>query len=536
MTTMQMFQILGGLCIFLYGITQVTHNLERLAGSSLRFLVAKLTKKPLLGFLLGVFLAFALQSSGAVVLMLVAFANAQLITLAQAIPIVLGAGIGSTLTVQLLAFKIYRFAPVMLTAGFIVFFFVKSRVWHYSGRVVFSFGLVFLGMAVMRDGIAPFHDNPAVSAMAQFFAGAPFWVAVLGFALATLFQSSTAVLGLLLTLAFSGVVDLTLALPMVIGANVGSCMLGVIGSMGGKPEAKRIVWAQLLMKLFLGAVVFAALPWYKTVVDAIGGSIPRRIANAHTLFDVFVAALFMPFADVFAKVFERLIPRAQKPDEFAPRYLDYTTLTNPLVAMGQATREIMRMGEMVLRMLVDWGKVFFSNDPNLLRQVVLEDDKVDKLQEAITEFLTHMPVDELDAESASLTVALVHIAFELEHIGDVISKDLAVHAQKKIEVGYYFSDEGFREILDYHSEVKKNLQTALDAIPLRDKKLASMVIQETKRLVERQRQLYRSHLARLRRGLKETEETSTIHIDILSDLNKINLHTSYIAYAILGKV
>ncbi|HDG67952.1 MAG TPA: Na/Pi cotransporter family protein, partial [candidate division Zixibacteria bacterium] len=163
-------------------------------------------------------------------------------------------------------------------------------------------------------------------------------------------------------------------------------------------------------------------------------------------------------------------------------------------------------------------------------------DIVDNLQEAITDFLTQINMDELDEDTASLSVALLHITFELEHIGDVISKDLAQHVRKKIEVGYYFSDEGFAEILEYHKKVQANLRVALDAIPLRDKKLASQVIEETKHLVQLQRQLYRSHLTRLRKGLKESEETSTLHIDIISDLNKINLHTSYIAYAIIGKV
>ena len=530
-----MFTLVAGLSLFLYGISQVTRNLQKLAGSSLRQLVSKLTRNPVRGFFMGVIVAFSLQSSGAAILMLIAFANAGLISLIRSVPIILGAGIGSTLTVQLLAFKIYKFAPIIITIGFVMLFFIKKRVWHYTGRVIFSFGLVFLGMAIMRDGILPIQNNPAISSMTQFFAEAPFWVAIIGFVLATIFQSSTAVLGLLLTFAFTGVVDLHLALPIVIGANVGSCMIGVIGSIGGKTESKRIVWAQLSMKIFLAIIVFIFLPYYEHFIQFIGGSSARQIANAHTLFDILVALIFYPPSGKITKLFIKIFPKPIATDEFTPLYLDSTTLENPHLAMGQSTKEIIRMGEIVQSMFDDWGKVFFSNDSTLLKKLIADDDKVDILQEAVTEFLTKMSMDELDEETASLSVMLVHIAFELEHVGDVISKDLAVHTRKKIEVGYYFSDEGFSEILSYHSEVQKNLKFVLDAIPLRDKKLAEQVISKTKKLVAKEKELYRSHVKRLRRGLKETEETSTIHIDILSDLNKINLHISYIAYALLEK-
>jgi len=536
MTTLEMFQIVGGLCIFLYGISQITRNLQKLAGPALRLLVARLTKSAWRGFAMGIFLAFAMQSSGALALMLVTFANAKLILVAQALPVILGAGVGSSLTVQVLAFNIYRFAPIIVTLGFILFYFVHSRIWHYSGRTLFSFGLVFLGMAIMRDGIAPFQSNPAIATMVQFLTKAPFWVAVLGFAIATLFQSSTAVLGLLLTLAFSGIVDLHISLPMIIGANVGSCMLGIFGAIHGKAEAKRIVLAQLILRFIMAAILFALIPYYESLISAIGGQIPRQIANAHTLFELLTAIVFFPFTQPFAKLASSIVRADKLDEEHSPKYLDTATLSNPLVAMGHATKEIMRMGEIVVGMLRDWGKVFFINDRGLLKQVLTEDDKVDALQESITGFISHIPCEKMDSEASSLSVALAHITLELEHVADVISKDLAAHVRKKIEIGYYFSDEGFSEILSYHDQVMENLKTVLDAIPLRDQALAKLVIDETKKLVGRQRELYRSHLTRLRKGLRETEETSTIHIDILSDLNRINLHTSYIAYAILGKV
>jgi len=540
MTTMQMFQIVGGLCIFLYGISQATRNLQKLAGPMLRLLVARLTKHPIRGFVMGIMLAFSLQSSGAVVVMMINFANAGLISIAQALPIVFGAGIGSSMTVQLLAFKLQKYAPIIITFGFTMFYFLRPRIPHYIGRVIFCFGLIFLGMLIIKDGIAPFANDPAIAVMVNFFAGAPFWVAMLGFALAALFQSAAAVLGVLLILAFSGIVDLHIALPVIIGANVGACMLGAISGIGGKTEAKRIVVGQVISRVSLAIILFSLIGVYESFINLLGGETPRQIANAHMFFEISVGVLFLPVTKPIAWFLKKLLKSKTSEDDYAPKYLDPTSVGTPLIAVGQASKEILRMGELVEEMFSDWGKIFFANDKQLLQLLVAQDDKVDSLQVATTNYLSRISTEELSGELqkdvSSLSVALVSITFELEHIGDVLSKDLAVHTRKKIEVGYYFSDEGFAEIMKYHEEVMKNLHTVLNAIPLRDKTLARMVIEETKRLVERQRELYRSHICRLQKGLKESEETSAIHIDILSDLNKINLHISYIAYAIMGKV
>ncbi len=530
MTTMEVFTIVAGLCLFLYGIRLITKNLQLLAGNSLKILIGKLTARKRAGFLVGVLTAFCLQSSGAVVLMLLGLANAGLIALAQSLPIILGAGVGSTLTVQILAFKLYTFAPIVLTLGFILLYFPKPGRLQYTGFVIFSFGIMLLGMALIRQGAAPLQSQPAIGEVLKLFEGAPFWIVILGFMLTTVFQSSTAVLGLMLTLAFSGVINEHIAIPVVIGANVGSCMMGLIGAIGSKRKAKEMVWSQLIMKVIVGSLLFIFLPFYMQFVAMLGGDVARQIANAHTLFDIIMAIMFLPFVVPFSKLLQRLYPKAKDDNKFAPMYLDESTLDTPAVAMGQAVREVLRMGDLVSQMLSDWGEIFHDNDAKKLDDLVDFDDMVDTLQIEVTRFLTRLSMDKLDKASAQWSFALVSIALELEHIGDVISKDLAPNARKKIEVGYYFSDQGFLEILAYHRKVLNHLNATIAAIPLRDAKVAHELVQTTKALAVDQRNYYRLHLERLRLGVRETQETSTLHIDIIGDLNKINMHISYIAY------
>lgn len=536
MTTLGIFEILAGLAVFLYGIRRVTETLDRIGSGKIRQFVKRFAQNRIKGFFVGVLTSFALQSSGATVLMLVTFANAGILTVIESIPIILGAGVGSTLTVQILAFKIYRFAPIMISVGFFVMLFGGVRWLKNSAEVLFSFGLVFIGISIMRFSLTPIQNDTAIIAMIEFFSNAPFWVAVAGSFLAAIFQGSTPVLGFLITLAFAGIVNLNVAIPTIIGANVGTCAMTIWNSFGSHTEGKRIVWVQVIMRFFVAAILFASMPLYKSLVIAIGGSLARQIAVAHTLFDIFVAIIFLPSSPLAKKIAHWFIPETIEADNTKPKYLDTQPPSNPLVAAGQACREIMRMGEIVVGMLVDWGKSFYLNDKELLKSVVTTDDKVDRLQEAITQYLTKISYEDMDSETSSLVMTLIHIALELEHIGDVISKDLSSHVRKKIDMGYYFSDQGFMEIMDYHSDVKKNLEMVLASIPMKDEKLARHVINDTKRLVQRQRELYRSHLRRLHEGIRETEETSTIHIDIISDLNKINLHTSYIAYAVGGTI
>ena len=533
--TLSIFQILGGVALFLFGIRRVTKSLEDLAGAGFRLVITRLVKSRFRGFGLGVIVALSLQSSGAVMLMLAALANSFLITLANSVSVILGAGLGSTLTVQILAFKIHAWAPVMLIVGFVVRKVFREGSGRDIGDAVFGFGLLFLGMHLITGGTAPLVEEEVFPAAIVFFRRTPLFAAILAAGLTVLFQSSAAMLGLLLTLGFSGILDIHSAIPFIIGANIGSCGIAFLGTAGDHGRGRRLAWTELTIRVATGIVVYMLANQYAAAATALANSPARQIAHLHTMFALTAGVLFLPFSNSFARFIERVIPG---PDEkkFGPRYLDSHALSNPPTALGNGAREILRQGDVVLSMMDDMITALSKNDIELLNDIISRDDRVDALQEAITQYLTRLSESELSSKESETELQLLTFTLELEHVADVISKDIARYVEKRHEEGYYFSREGFEEIREYHSRVRELMRKTISAIPLRDKDIAREIVDETKELIELHRELKKNHIFRLHAGVRFTAETSTIHLDLLADLSRIAVHLSHIGYALMGKV
>lgn len=533
--TLEIFQILGGVSLFLFGIKLVTKSLEDFAGASLKMIITQLTKSRLRGFLIGIAIALSLQSSGAVMLMLVGFANSGLLAIGGAISLILGAGLGTTLTVQVLAFNIHKWAPAMLLVGFIVSRIGQDRTREF-GKAIFAFGLVFLGMHLITNGAEPLAGEDFFPATVDFFRRTPLFAAVSAAVLAFVFQSGTAMMGLLLTLAFSGIVDIHSAIPFIVGANIGSCGIAFLGASGGRTNGYRVATAGLLARIIVGAIVIVFAKYYSQIAVFLSDSPARQIAHTHSMFAITGAVIFLPLSNVLAKLASVIVPESKAPAKFHPIYIAPHALANPPAALGGAAREVLREGDIVLSMLDDVMHALEKNDRNLLNDIVARDDKVDELQEAIRDYLTKLSESELSERESIAELQLLTFTLELEHIADVISKDIARHVEKRLEEGYYFSDEGWNEIRGFFDEVRTLFRSALNAIPLRDETLAGEIIDKMKQLVETQRLLTRNHIERLHAGSKFSAETSAIHLDLMADFARIAIHVSHIAYAILGKV
>ncbi|RKZ30662.1 hypothetical protein DRQ36_04715 [bacterium] len=534
--TLAIFEVLGGVALFLYGIKKVTKSLEDLAGASLKLIITQLTKSRFRGFVIGLAVALSVQSSGAVMLMLVAFSNTGLLALGEAVSIILGAGVGTTFTVQLLAFRVHAWAPAMLLVGYITSRVTRSGKVVDTGRAIFSFGLVFLGMHLISAGTAPLIREEFFPAAIDFFRKTPLFAAVMAAILTFAFQSSTATLGLLLTLAFNGIIDVESAIPFIVGANIGSCGTAFLGAAGSKVHGYRVAWTEFVVRVITGIVVILLAKYYATVTGFLTGDPARGIAHIHTLYAITATVIFLPVSTLLAKLIAKIIPEPSGEKVFGPVYLDPNALSNPPVALGSAAREILREGDIVLSMVDDIIVALSENNIELLSEIVARDDKVDTLQEAVTAYLTKLTESELSEEESRTEVQLITFALELEHIADVVSKDLARHVEKRVDQNYYFSEEGFGEILSFHRRVRNLVRLALDAIPLRTNILARDIIQETKKIIETQRELNRSHIERLHAGIKFSTVTSALHIDLLTDMARIAVHVSHIGYAILGKV
>ena len=528
-----LISLLGGTALLLYGVRLVGEGLQRAAGTRLRHILGTLSGNRLKALLVGAGVTAVLQSSSATTVMLVGFASAGLLTLRQTIGVILGADIGTTVTVQLLAFNLLQISPAIVFAGWLVSL-ARGPV-GYLGRAVLGFGLLFLGIKLISDGTIPLKESALFRENLAALVGQPLLLLVIAAAFTALVHSSAATIALAISLATNGLMPLEGAIPIIFGANIGTAGTALIASAGANVEARRVAFAHAAFKIG-GVIVF--LPFgiaFSELIRSTSSDLPRQIANAHTLFNVALAALFLPFAGIAADVFTRLIPETKRSEEGAI-YLNPQVLDTPAVALGQAVRETLRMGDVVAMSLRDALTVFEHDDESLMRQIVKRDDQIDRLEDEIKQYLTRLREQGLTEEQAERETALLFVVIDLEAIGDVIDKQLMELAEKKIAGNHRFSAQGLAEIRDLHAKVVENVELAMSALAADDESIAQKVVRHKSPISELERRYRASHLERLRAGLKESIDTSSIHLDILLALRQINSFATAIAYAVLGKV
>jgi phosphate:Na+ symporter len=528
-----LFALLGGTALLLYGVRLVGEGLQRAAGARLRHVLASLSGDRFRALAVGAGVTALLQSSSATTVMLVGFASAGLLSLRQTIGVILGADVGTTVTVQLLAFDLLALAPLIVFLGWSLTSLTKGAPGHV-GRAVLGFGLLFLGMKLIADGTAPLKASPLFSEVLTALVGVPLVVLLLSAALTAAVHSSAAVIGLALSLAQAGLIPLEGAIPIIFGANVGTAGTALAASVGANAEARRVAVAHAAFKLAGVALVLPFSGPFADLVRATAGDVPRQIANAHTLFNVGLALLFLPLADPAARAITRAIPETRR-SELGAIYLNPQVLDTPAVALGQALREVLRMGDVVLQSLRDTIRVFERNDGELLQELVKRDDQIDRLEEDIKQYLIKLSERALTEEQSDRETALLFVIVNLEEIGDVIDKDLLELAEKKIRGQHRFSEQGWAEIRDLHAKVCENLELAVSAIATQDRALAETVIRHKANVNALERTLRQAHMERLRSGLRESIDTSSIHLDVLAGLKRANSLAAGIAYAVLGQ-
>ncbi|MBI3636260.1 MAG: Na/Pi cotransporter family protein [Candidatus Rokubacteria bacterium] len=529
--------LFGGMALLLYGIRLSGDSLQRAAGAKLRYLLTGLSRRRFFAVLSGAAVTAIIQSSAATTLMLIGFVSAGLMTFRQTLGVILGADIGTTLTVQLIAFKITDYSPLLVGLGFAVTFLARRRVVKDAGQALLGLGLMFLGLKLILDAAEPIKANPlAMQVLAA--TGQNIVPAVLAAAVfSALVSSSAATIGLALALATAGLLDLRGAIAIVVGANVGTCATALTASIGATAEAKRVAVAHIGFKV-LGAILVLPFidPFTRFVADTAGDP-ARQIANAHTFFNVGISLLFLPFTPLAARAIEALVPPDQEGENpLRTRYLAERALEQPSLALGQATREALRRADVVQGMLRDVVPVFSGDDQELLEEVEARDDQADFLEREIKLFLARLAPDALGPDLSRKAIGLISVIGNLENIGDIIDKNLMELARKKIYQGRRFSSAGWAELLEFHGIVAKNLESAIAAFAANDRVLATAVLDRRPFIRQRERELRESHLDRLRAGRTESVDTSEIHLDILTNLKRISSHVSALVYPILEEV
>jgi phosphate:Na+ symporter len=535
MGSIVLLDLMGGVALLLWGLHMVRSGIMRAFGSELRRLLSTALRNRLLALLAGIGVTALLQSSTATALMITSFAGRGLVDLVPALAIMLGANIGTTLIVQVLSFNISAVAPVFFLVGVVAFKLGQRTPTRDLGRVAIGLGLMLLALHILLDTLAPAENAPSVRALLEAITGEPVLCVLIAAALTWAAHSSAAVVLLVMSLAYSHFVTPVAALALVLGANLGSAINPVLeGGSSRNPASRRLPVGNLINRL-IGVVV--VLPFLQPIADAFTRIEPnpaRMAADFHTAFNIALALVFIFLLDTLAWLLVRLLPDpARSPDPSTPLYLDETAINTPSVALACAARETLRMGDIVESMLRQAMTALMTNDRKLAAEVSRMDNIVDRLDEAIKLYVTKVTRESLDDRDGRRAMEIISFTINLEHIGDIIDRNLMELAVKKIKHKYEFSKEGAAELAAFHKRILDNLKLAFSVFINDNVKIARTLIEEKTQLRSAELACADSHLARLREGRPESIETSSLHLDVLRDLKRIHSHICSAAYPVL---
>jgi phosphate:Na+ symporter len=533
-STSVLLHLVGSVALLLWGVRMVRTGMSRAFGALLRRALANGTKNRFNAFGMGLGVTALLQSSTATGLIVSSFAGRNLIAGSMALAMMLGADVGSTLVAQFFSISHDWIAPAAVALGVFVFLASKSDRVRSAARIAIGLGLMFLSLKLLADTSAPLRDSPVMATVLGALAGEPI-IAFLAAALLTwLAHSSLAIVLFVMALAGLGTVPVALALAMVLGANVGGAVAPYLAQSGGSPLARRVPLGNILMRGIGALAVLPLLPLALNLLAQLDPAPARLVVNFHLVFNLAVAAVFLPLVGPVAALCARLLPEPPTVnDPSKPRYLDPEVTEAPAVALACAARETLNLGDRVAEMLRLSMTVFEKDDAKLRREVELADNAVDRLHEAIKLYLIQVSRHEMGLELSRRYVEILSFVTNLEHVGDIIDKNLMELAAKKTKYRRAFSPEGMSELQAFHRRVSENLQLAFNVFMSRDVELAKKLLAEKTSIRAAELSAADSHFARLREGRLESIETSAIHLDIVRDLKRINSHLTSVAYPIL---
>ncbi|HEY7242569.1 MAG TPA: Na/Pi cotransporter family protein [Xanthobacteraceae bacterium] len=534
MAEVVLLNLMGGVALLLWGLHMVRSGIMRAFGSDLRHYLSTALGNRLLAFLAGVGVTALLQSSTATALMITSFAARGLVALVPALAVMLGANVGTTLIVQILSFDVSAVSPVLILGGVVAFRIGKTPI-RDLGRVAIGLGLMLLSLHILIETLAPAENTPTVRVLLSAVTAEPVLGVLIAAALTWAAHSSAAVVLLIMPLASANIITPLGALALVLGANLGSAINPLLeGGRPGDPASRRLPVGNLINRV-VGVLVL--LPFLQPIASTLTHLVPnpaRLTADFHTAFNLALALAFIPLLGPLASLLMRFLPEpARSPDASVPLYLDETAIHTPSVALACAARETLHMGDVVETMLRQAMAALMTNDRRLVAEISRMDNAVDRLDEAIKLYMTKVTRESLDDRDGKRAMEIISFSINLEHIGDIIDKNLAELAAKKIKRKLQFSEDGTAELTAFHKRVLESLRLALGVFMSGDANDARRLIAEKAELRGAELLAADNHLARLREGRPESIESSSLHLDVLRDLKRIHSHICSVAYPVL---
>lgn len=527
--------LMGGLGLFLFGMTFMSQGLQKAAGAKLRSVLTAVSKNKYIGVLFGAIFTAVIQSSGATTVMVVTFVNAGLMDLTQAVGIIFGANIGTTITAQLVSFNLTAVAPVILFAGVVMFLFMKKPIFKKIGEVIIGFGALFMGISMMTEAMQQLNNYPTVvNALAQLTN--PALAILVGLIITVIVQSSSVTVSILLLMAGQGLVSLPVCFYFILGCNIGSCTPAVMAAMDAKKDAKRAALIHVLFNV-IGMIVisviliFAMNPFTAFIQAISGGDIKRCVANTDTIYKVFQTLILLPVTNQLIAFVNRVIPgKDVKQEGFSLQYISMNTVFSPTAAIVEAMQEISRMGRKAEHNLSLSVEAFFDGSQEKIDQVYETEKYIDYLSHEITDYLVDVNQRQLPVADSLKIGGLFHVVNDIERIGDH-AENIADAAVRMKEEGITFTKKATKEIQEMFERDMRVLSCALEMFESGDRSHMQEILAIEEEVDQMEIDLQNSHIRRMAKG-KCSPQSGLIFTDLVTGLERVADHATNIAFAL----
>ena len=529
--------IMGGLGLFLYGMNLMGDGLQKSAGSKLKRIIELLTSNVIMGVLVGMVVTMVIQSSSATTVMVVGFVNAGIMSLPQAIGVIMGANIGTTITAQLVSLDVDFLAPVALGIGIVIYMFSNKPKHKHIAEILIGFGILFTGMDFMKDAVKPLAGYQGFTDMLLSFGHHPILGVLMGFAITAIVQSSSASMGMLIALASQGLIPVTAALPILYGENIGTCVTSLISSIGASRNARRAAIMHLTFNV-LGSIIFMFI-LSKPIVAIVTAIDPtdaaRQIANAHTLFNIINVIILLPFNKLIVKTALKLVPETkgeQDDDAKVVKYIDDRMIETPSIALANIVKETLRMGEKSKESLNAAMDGIIDKSKEKIELSFRREKLINELQKLILNYLLKLSKASLNEDSRETVDALFNTVNDIERIGDH-AENIAELAQDIADSEMSFSDVGIGELKDMYNKVISTYTYALEAMRTSNVELACKVIKMEEQVDMMEKSCRANHMNRLNSSSCSIE-SGVIYLDIISNLERVSDHAVNIAQQVIA--
>ena len=537
--------LLGGLGMFLYGMEMMSDGMKMTAGDSMRSILEKLTSNRYIAVFIGAFVTMVIQSSSATTVMLVSFVNSGLLGFTQALGVVLGSNIGSTVTAQIVAFKITDYALLLIAAGSIMSLFAKKDTVKHLGFVILGFGLLFYGMKVMSDTMKPLRSDPTFNSILTSFEN-PFLGILAGAIFTALVQSSSATTGIVITLASGGSITLEAGIPLIFGANIGTCITALLAGLNASRDAKRVAIGHVTFNV-IGVLLFCFwIPTFAEFVSQTSDNIPRQIANAHTIFNIVATVIFIPFTPFISRTIINYFPDKEEKrniEKPAILNLDENVLNQPAAAINSAQAEISGVVGLMERVIGSLVRPFIEEskemqdieNPDIDLKTGLHQriEKISFLNENISSYLINVSRKDLTVKQSQEVFSLVTAVNYLSSINNTVKLRFDSLVFKKEGLNEHFSDDGQEEIFMYHSKLLKQVKRLNKFFSKYDRAKAAKIMEKGEQYRDLEEKYRLEHFKRVSGYVAESVATHEIHIELMDMLKQINTLIELIASSLL---